>query len=74
MGGSGSVPCLKLFALEPGPKPFREERKSEGGGGGTRTLLHLCSQRRSVNDDAHAHADDNSAKGASEFAEDDGVG
>ena len=47
-----------LFALEPGPKPLRAERKFEGGGNKNPPSLVLP-----LDDDAHAHADDNSAKG-----------
>ena len=73
MGGSGSVWCVKkaltLFALEPGPKLLRDERKSEVGGNKNPPSLVLP-----LNDDAHAHADDNSTKGGFESVEDDGVG
>ena len=61
--------ALALFALEPGPEPLKTERKSQGGGNKNPPSLVLP-----VNDDAHAHADDNSGKGGSESAGDDGVG
>ena len=61
--------ALALFALELGPEPLRAERKSEGGGNKNPPSLVLL-----VNDDAHAHVDDNSGKGGSESAGDDVVG